>query len=81
MKYEMFPESFLALQSEILKDPKLMEHMAICCTERSSLEEKLAAICTYLNIAVDGMYDVDDMCDMLTKQLLSRNSLIIATHW
>ena len=82
MQLEMFPQSYLELQREILKDRKLQEHMMISLSAQTNagLEEKLASIATYLNIAVHGMYDVDDLCHMLAQKLAEKNALIIITH-
>ena len=82
MIHDMFPISYLELQKEILKDPKLQEHMMISLAAQTNtgIEEKLASIATYLNIAVDGMYDVDDLCHMLAHKLAEKNALVIITH-
>ena len=78
---EMFPECFIALQTEVLKDPKLIAYLETNAQHSDGLEEKLAHICTYLEVVVDGMYELKPMCKMLTNRLMERNSLIILTHW
>jgi len=75
----LFPPSFLFLQQEILKDEGLMAHMALTLQDNAGFEEKVAAIATYLNILVDGMYDPDDICHMLAQKLSEKNTLIITT--
>ena len=70
------------LRKELTNHPELSEK---CIKEARDFEESLAMIATYCGIIVDGYYDVDEICGVLTRALQARrvvvvNSPIILPH-
>jgi hypothetical protein len=59
------PASLVALRDELPKHP-LIYNEAI---KGRNFEECLATIAYMLDIALDGMYDVADLCDLLVTEL------------
>lgn len=64
------PPSFIALRQELQKP----EHDDIvkACIPAKNVEECFAIIATYLDIVLDGLYDVPDLCDVLLTSLRRR---------
>lgn len=79
--YHYFPQELLDLQEELGKHPDAVLHMDKCPSPY--LEDRLAHLCTYLDILVDDEFDVDELCalaEMITKKLFARRTGIITTH-
>lgn len=59
------PASLIALREELPKHPLIY----VEAQKGRNFEECLATIAYMLDIALDGMYDVEDLCDLLVKEL------------
>lgn len=80
MPYELrlFPESYNALQLEILNHPRLCK--LIANHPPQEFELRLAEIATYCEVVLDGLYDerdLDNICQLCWKKLKKMNSSII----
>ena len=80
MTYNYFPVEFLDLQQELGKHPPAMKYMESCPS--AYLEDRLAHLCTYLDVAVDDSFDIDELSELaalLTKKLYAlRTGLVIS---
>jgi hypothetical protein len=75
---EFFPESYLALQEEIVNHPRLCE--LIVRHSPREFELRLAEIATYCNVALDGEYtqeDLNGLCHVLWRKLKEKGTGII----
>lgn len=80
MHVELFPESFIALQQEVVNHPHLLDALALNRITTQQLPEFLAAVATYCNIYIEGEFgdeELDSLCDMLVTKLKQRNSILI----
>ena len=59
------PASLIALREELPNHPLIYEE----AKKGRNFEECLATIAYMLDIALDGMYDVEELCDLLVKEL------------
>ena len=81
MSYHYFPQEMIDLQVELSQHPPAMEHMAKC--ESRYLEDRLAHLCTYCDIAVDDQFEIDELCDlakMITNKLYQMRTGLCITH-
>lgn len=62
------PESLTALRNELAFHPDLVSKIY----DQPTFETVLAALCTQLDIVVDGLYDVGPLCSMLVSALRNR---------
>lgn len=85
MHIHLFSKELIALQEELATGyhPKLYPVLAM----QQEMEDKVAAICTYLNIAIDGSFSeqgMNKLYDMLREQLIkvreNPNGIIIMSH-
>lgn len=77
---EMFPDSFIALQQEVLNHPRLLETLRVTRTTTQQLPEFLATVATYCNVLVEGQFgdeELDSLCDLLVTKLKQRSSIFI----
>lgn len=68
------PPEFIALQKELNKDENF--DVAFEARKAGNIEEALGTIAAKLNIALDGLYDVPDICNILAKALAKRGGNI-----
>lgn len=73
----MFDERIIALQNELKKHPDIIE----ACQDCRSLSEMLGMIAAKLNILLDGIYDVPDLCGMLAMKLKDRGTIEILSPY
>jgi hypothetical protein len=69
----IWPDAFINLQREIQHHPKLQERLAN--HPMAEWEVKLAEICLYCEVIVDGTYmpeEIENLADILYKKLLLR---------
>ena len=81
MAYEYFPQEMVDLQVELAKHPPAMEHMASCPSPY--VEDRIAHLCTYCDIAVDDQFDIDELCELaslITKKLYEKRTGLCITH-
>lgn len=72
---QQFPPAVLAMQKELVLHPELSKQ---CISDPDqSLEGALAHIATYCGIIVDGTYDLEDLCRMLTMQLQKKRTVAV----
>lgn len=79
--HQYFPVEFIHLQEEMLKHPDVVNYMG--SVDSPYLEDRLAALCTFLDILVDDNFDVDELSDlaqMITNKLYERRTGICLTH-
>jgi len=79
--FQYFPTEINQLQEEIYKHPDVTEMLGKVRSQY--FEDRLAAICTHLNILVDGDYDIDEisaLCETITKKLYEKRTGICLTH-
>lgn len=75
--YEYFPEELIALRREIQYHPPLLKLLAE--QEDKDVYIQILEIAAYCKILVAGEYTRDDMlnlCEMLTKKLMSMRTII-----
>ena len=68
-----FPDSLQQLNAETLNHPKLMERLAN--HPSTEWEIKLAEICLYCEVIVDGTYmpeQIEKLCGILVRKLVER---------
>ena len=78
MQYELFPDSIIALNQEVVNHPQLQYKLSQFRPDQ--LTEKLAAIATYCDIVIEGYFgeaELDNLCDMLTQKLRDKGSILI----
>ena len=78
---EFFSPQRIALQQEVQLHPELMELLANHGGDQ--WETKIAEIALYCEVIVDGAYlpqDIDNLCDILTRKLIEKRTLIILSH-
>lgn len=69
----IFPEPLIALNREVLNHPKLMEYLGN--HESAEWEIKIAEICLYCEVIVDGIYlpeEMENLCSILVGKLIER---------
>jgi hypothetical protein len=79
--HQYFPVEFLQLQEELAKHPDAVAYMNTC--ESMYLEDRLAHLCTYLDIAVDDQFDIDELSElagMITRKLYEKRTGLVVTH-
>lgn len=79
--HQYFPVEFIQLQEEITKHPDVMDSLAKC--ESKYLEDRLAWLCTYLDILVDDDFDIDELsalAGMIVNKLYEKRTGICITH-
>lgn len=69
LQIKMLPEELIELRKELLNHPDI----ANAAMKGTTFEDCLAEIATKLNIALDGLYDVPDLCKLLLDALRNRN--------
>lgn len=75
--YDYFPEELIALRREIQEHPPLLKILAE--QEDKDVYIQILEIAAYCKILVSGEYTRDDMlnlCEMLTKKLMSMRTII-----
>jgi hypothetical protein len=75
--YDYFPEELIALRREIQEHPPLLKILAE--QEDKDVYIQILEIAAYCKILVAGEYTRDDMlnlCEMLTKKLMSMRTII-----
>ena len=75
--YDYFPEELIALRREIQHHPPLLKLLAE--QEDKDVYIQILEIAAYCKILVAGEYTRDDMlnlCEMLTKKLMSMRTII-----
>jgi hypothetical protein len=75
--YDYFPEELIALRREIQEHPPLLKILAE--QEDKDVYIQILEIAAYCKILVSGEYTRDDMlnlCEMLTKKLVSMRTII-----
>lgn len=70
------PDSLVALREELLHHPDICEY----AKDATSFEDVLGKIALKLDIILDGLYDVADICAMLTTALKGRYSNTSTPH-
>ena len=75
MHIQLWPEEVIQLQKELSSGlhPKLYPILEAIPSD--DFPQRIAAICTYCDIVVDGHYDVDDivnLCRILNKKLVDK---------
>ena len=76
--YDYFPEELIALHREIQNHPPLLKLLAE--QEDKDVYIQILEIAAYCKILVAGEYTRDDMlnlCEMLTKKLMSMRTIIV----
>lgn len=76
VQLDLFPESLIALNQETLYHPDLQSSLSL----QDSFEEKIAKICTYCDVMVDGAYspqDMDKLYDILFRKLFEKRSILV----
>jgi hypothetical protein len=76
--YDYFPEELIALRREIQEHPPLLKILAK--QEDKDVYIQILEIAAYCKILVAGEYTRDDMlnlCEMLTKKLMSMRTLVV----
>lgn len=63
------PDSLIALREELLKHPDICEY----AVQGDTFEDCLGRIALKLDIALDGMYDIQPLCAMLVSVLRKRH--------
>ena len=79
--YEYFPQELIDLQQELAQHPDAVAHMLLC--DSKYMEDRLAHLCTFLDILVDDEFDIDELCDlatMVTRALYKRRTGLVITH-
>lgn len=79
--YQYFPQEFIDLSHELSQHPPVMKYMESCPS--AYLEDRLAHLCTYLDIAVDDQFDIDELsmlADLITKKLYALRTGLVITH-
>jgi hypothetical protein len=71
---QIAPPEVAWLQKELTHHPELSEK---CIKEAKDFEESLAMIATHCGIIVDGYYDVDEICEVLTRALQSKRIIVV----
>ena len=71
----MFPEAVLKFQEELQHHPELMAQLARYPSNET--EVRMAAVATYLEVALDGLYTIEELCKVLLPRLWMKRSKII----
>ena len=67
------------MQQEVLKHPELMERLS--AIQSNEVELRMAAIATYCEVMLDGLYTVEELCKVLMPRLVQKRHVIqIITH-
>lgn len=72
---EQFPESYIALQAELHYHPQLIEFLQK--HPANEFELRMAEICAYCSVALDGMYtpkDMEKLADILIRRLQNKRT-------
>lgn len=72
---QQFPESFIALNREIPYHPQLVEFLQK--HPANEFELRMAEICAYCSIALDGQYtpgDMERLADILVRRLVAKRT-------
>lgn len=78
VELKIAPASLIALRNELQKpENKDISDYAI---QGNSFEDCLARIATCLDIVLDGIYDVPDLCDVLMKAMRGRHTFVSQPH-
>lgn len=78
---QYFPKEFIALQDEALKHPDLCDWMQQL--NSPYLEDRLAHMCTFLKMEIDGYFDADELAaiaEKITDKLYERRTGVVITH-
>ena len=70
---QQFPESYIALNRELSYHPQLVEFLQK--HPANEFELRMAEICAYCSIALDGQYtpkDLERLADILLKRLVAK---------
>lgn len=81
MEHNYFPQEFLDLQEELGKSPPAQDHMMLC--DSPYIEDRLAHLCTYLDILVDDDFNIDELSElagMCARKLFEKRTGIVTTH-
>ena len=76
-----FPEAFLELQMEISWHPELQTQLTT--HSAANFEARLAEICTYCGVIVDGLYGEEELTKLatiLTDKLREKRTGILLPH-
>lgn len=74
--YVYFDPEVQLLLEELCNHPTLQ----LALTSHPTLEERLAAIATHLNLVIDGHFELNALCALLTKELYQSRTSIILNH-
>ncbi len=77
--FEYFPAARVALNREVKYHPELMK-LLIAYNPVTQFPDMIGEIAAYCGIMVDGTYtpkQLDDMCDVLYRELVSSRQIII----
>lgn len=78
MNIKPLHENIAILQGEIHKNTKVMDYLIDNVSgPEADVAERLGILAAYFNIQMDGFYNINEVCEILIKELRKANSIII----